>query len=125
MGIHIGVPRLLCDPKTCKVEYIGPVVNTAVRITAMAHGGQVKFFPNTSECSITNIALQVIISEEVMKKIKDTELANEPTRFAKLARSKVVSDNPKGTSYRNTSSACLPACLPACLSLLTHSTSFR
>jgi class 3 adenylate cyclase len=41
MGIHVGAPRAVCDPMTRRVEFIGPVVNAAARITAMTHGGQV------------------------------------------------------------------------------------
>jgi class 3 adenylate cyclase len=39
MGIHFGTPRLVKDPMTRRVEYIGPVVNAAARITALTHGG--------------------------------------------------------------------------------------
>jgi class 3 adenylate cyclase len=41
MGVHVGVPRAVRDPMTRRVEYIGPVVNAAARITALTHGGQV------------------------------------------------------------------------------------
>ncbi len=41
MGVHLGTPKLVRDPMTRRVEYIGPVINTAARITAMTHGGQV------------------------------------------------------------------------------------
>ncbi len=41
MGVHIGVPRLVQDPMTRRVEYVGPCVVTAARITALTHGGQV------------------------------------------------------------------------------------
>jgi class 3 adenylate cyclase len=41
MGVHVGTPKLVRDPMTRRVEYIGPVVNAAARITAMTHGGQV------------------------------------------------------------------------------------
>lgn len=41
MGVNVGQPRLIRDPKTRRVEYIGPVVNAAARITALANGGQV------------------------------------------------------------------------------------
>jgi class 3 adenylate cyclase len=42
MGAHVGCPRLIRDPKTRRVEYIGPVVNAAARITAITNGGQVR-----------------------------------------------------------------------------------
>jgi hypothetical protein len=41
MGVHTGTPKMVRDPMTRRVEYIGPVVNAAARITALAHGGQV------------------------------------------------------------------------------------
>lgn len=41
MGVHVGLPKLVRDPTTRRAEYIGPVVNTAARITAMTHGGQI------------------------------------------------------------------------------------
>jgi class 3 adenylate cyclase len=42
MGAHVGCPRLIRDPKTRRVEYIGPVVNAAALITAITNGGQVR-----------------------------------------------------------------------------------
>jgi hypothetical protein len=39
MGVHWGKPRVVKDPMTRRVEYIGPVVNAAARITALTHGG--------------------------------------------------------------------------------------
>ncbi len=41
MGVHVGRPRLIRDPMSRKIEYMGPCVNIAARITAMTHGGQV------------------------------------------------------------------------------------
>lgn len=41
MGMHAGTPRMVRDPTTRRVEYIGPVVNAAARITALTHGGQI------------------------------------------------------------------------------------
>ncbi|NEJ84116.1 hypothetical protein GR268_47650, partial [Rhizobium leguminosarum] len=41
MGVHWGKPRMVKDPMTRRVEYIGPVVNAAARITALTHGGQI------------------------------------------------------------------------------------
>jgi hypothetical protein len=41
MGVHFGSTRVVRDPMTRRVEYIGPVVNAAARITAMTHGGQI------------------------------------------------------------------------------------
>ncbi len=41
MGVHVGRPRLIRDPILRKVEYMGPCVDIAARITALTHGGQV------------------------------------------------------------------------------------
>jgi hypothetical protein len=41
MGVHVGTPKMVRDAMTRRVEYVGPVVNAAARITALAHGGQV------------------------------------------------------------------------------------
>ncbi len=42
MGIHFGEPRRVRDPMTRRIEYYGPVVNAAARITALTHGGQAR-----------------------------------------------------------------------------------
>jgi len=41
MGLHVGQPKSIKDPKTRRVEYVGPVVDTTSHITSMAYGGQV------------------------------------------------------------------------------------
>jgi len=41
MGVHSGMTRMIRDPMSRRVEYIGPTVHTAARITALAHGGQI------------------------------------------------------------------------------------
>ncbi len=41
MGVHMGEPRRRVDSITRRVEFTGPVVNTAAHITTMARGGQV------------------------------------------------------------------------------------
>lgn len=41
MGIHVGTPEPREDPKTGRMDYFGPVVNKAARVSAMAHGGQI------------------------------------------------------------------------------------
>jgi class 3 adenylate cyclase len=59
MGVHVGRPHVVRDPMTRRVEYIGPVVNAAARITAMTHGGQ------------------ILMSETAFCKVEDTELASK------------------------------------------------
>jgi hypothetical protein len=68
MGINAGQPRLVRDAMTRRAEYIGPVVNAAARITAMAHGGQ------------------VLLSESAFRKLKDSDLAKESNRIACLGK---------------------------------------
>eukprot|EP01087_Luapelamoeba_hula_P005159 TRINITY_DN1523_c0_g2_i1.p1 TRINITY_DN1523_c0_g2~~TRINITY_DN1523_c0_g2_i1.p1 ORF type:complete len:140 (+),score=20.88 TRINITY_DN1523_c0_g2_i1:395-814(+) len=41
MGIHVGAPRPTRDPATRHIGYIGPDMNIAAKITAVADGGQV------------------------------------------------------------------------------------
>jgi class 3 adenylate cyclase len=59
MGVHVGAPKIVRDPMTRRVEYIGPVVNAAARITALTHGGQ------------------IVMSRAVYLKVKDTELGTK------------------------------------------------
>jgi class 3 adenylate cyclase len=41
MGIHRGAVRISRDPITRRMEYAGSAVDTALRITAITHGGQI------------------------------------------------------------------------------------
>ncbi|KIP03447.1 hypothetical protein PHLGIDRAFT_130133 [Phlebiopsis gigantea 11061_1 CR5-6] len=41
MGIHCGTPILDPDPTTHRMDYLGPVVNRASRISGCAQGGQI------------------------------------------------------------------------------------
>jgi len=43
IGMHYGAPRTTRDALTRRVEFIGPVVNKAARITTLAAGGQILF----------------------------------------------------------------------------------
>ncbi len=52
MGVHVGRPRVIRDPMTRKVDYMGPCVNIAARITALAHGGQVTTTATVSAITI-------------------------------------------------------------------------
>jgi class 3 adenylate cyclase len=77
MGIHVGTPRVVKDPLTRRVEYIGPAVNAAARITAMTHGGQ------------------ILVSGQAYAKMKDSELAKEKQRFLSLGKFEMP-DSPEG-----------------------------
>jgi class 3 adenylate cyclase len=77
------------DPMTRRVEYIGPVVNAAARITAMTHGGQ------------------IVLSHTVHDKIKDVGAGNKaagegeaqqekPRTLVSLGKFEIP-DTPQGT----------------------------
>jgi class 3 adenylate cyclase len=64
MGVHLGTPKVVRDPMTRRVEYIGPVVNAAARITALTHGGQ------------------IVMSEATFAKLRDSSEAQPLLRGA-------------------------------------------
>lgn len=78
MGIHFGQPRAARDPMTRRVEYIGPVVNAAARITAMTHGGQ------------------ILLSSAAFAKMRDSDIAKQPKRIVCLGKFEMP-DAPRGT----------------------------
>lgn len=41
MGIHVGDPEAIPDPKSGRMDYFGPPVNRAARVSGAAHGGQI------------------------------------------------------------------------------------
>ncbi len=77
MGVHLGMPKLMRDPMTRRVEYIGPVINVAARITAITHGGQ------------------VVMSHAVQAKCKGTNLL-EAKKVVSLGQFEMP-DSPEGT----------------------------
>jgi len=88
MGVHLGQPRAVRDPMTRRVEYIGPAVNTAARITAMAHGGQ------------------ILLSAAAYDKIKDTPLASPESKQISYLGKFEMPDAPKGPSIHCLLSLC-------------------
>jgi class 3 adenylate cyclase len=41
MGIHVGEAEAIPDPKSGRMDYFGPPVNRAARVSGAAHGGQI------------------------------------------------------------------------------------
>ena len=41
MGVHWGAPLCVADPTTGRMDYFGPMVNRAARVSSAGHGGQV------------------------------------------------------------------------------------
>jgi adenylate cyclase len=41
MGIHCGSPLCVQDPVTHRMDYLGPVINRAARVSSVANGGQI------------------------------------------------------------------------------------
>jgi hypothetical protein len=79
------------DPMTRRVEYIGPVVNAAARITALAHGGQVL----VSEAAQRKMGLKSLCGDDA------GEQATK--KFVALGRFEMP-DAPKGSSHSSHSS---------------------
>lgn len=77
MGVHYGQPRVVSDPMTRRIDFIGPVVNAAARITAITHGGQ------------------ILLSDTAYARIKDSDLAHESQRITCLGKFEMP-DAPKG-----------------------------
>jgi hypothetical protein len=73
MGVHVGTPKTVRDPMTRRVEYIGPVVNAAARITAMTHGGQ------------------IVMSHAVYAKVKGSDLVGAGKSSGGQLQKRVVS----------------------------------
>jgi len=78
MGVHVGQPRTVRDPMTRRVEFIGPVVNAAARITALTHGGQ------------------IVLSEAAFTKVKDSEMAREDRKRMICLGKFEMPDAPRG-----------------------------
>jgi class 3 adenylate cyclase len=65
------------------VEYIGPVINAAARITAMTHGGQ------------------ILLSGATFDKVRESELASKEAKRMVCLGKFEMPDSPKGTSARS------------------------
>jgi class 3 adenylate cyclase len=79
MGVHVGQPRKVFNAMSRRAEYMGPAVNTAARITTMSHGGQ------------------IVVSQAVYDRIRDSGLAKEKKRLASLGKFDMP-DSPQGAA---------------------------
>lgn len=103
MGIHVGTPEPREDPKTGRMDYFGPVVNKAARVSAMAHGGQILASDaaweklavalgafNAKAKSLGTFALKGISAPEPLHEISPEGL--EGRRFASLRKPVVTGE---------------------------------
>jgi class 3 adenylate cyclase/tRNA A-37 threonylcarbamoyl transferase component Bud32 len=78
MGVHVGVPKLRRDPMSQRVEYLGPPVMAAARVTVLAQGGQ------------------VLLTRAAFDRLRNTDLVKERRRFARLGATE-LGDEPGKT----------------------------
>jgi class 3 adenylate cyclase len=82
MGVHVGTPKMVRDPMTRRVEFFGPTVNAAARITALTHGGQ------------------IVMSQEALENVKSSHAdwmdAHQVTNLGKFE----MPDMPHGAHLR-------------------------
>jgi class 3 adenylate cyclase len=78
MGVHSGPARMIRDPMSRRVEYIGPTVHTAARITALAHGGQ------------------ILLSNAAHRQVRSSSLAQEMRNNIACLGTFEMPDSPKG-----------------------------
>jgi hypothetical protein len=76
MGIHVGEPKRLTDAVTRRVEFVGPPVNTAARLTTLAHGGQ------------------ILLSESAWERLKQADWLKERNRCACLGKFELTDSLP-------------------------------
>jgi class 3 adenylate cyclase len=134
MGVHVGHPRVVKDAMTRRVEYVGSVVNTAARMTALAHGGQVVVSQQVSDklaVELTTVAsterlLIELAEEKRLKKLGRFEMPDmvggatlyemkvpglEGRYFGRMALQKGYGDNDNSNSVPP-SSPLRPDCKP-------------
>jgi len=59
MGMHWGAPVCEADPITRRMDYFGPIVNRAARVSAVAEGGQV-----TASQDVIDILQEVVLEHK-------------------------------------------------------------
>jgi hypothetical protein len=83
MGIHWGRPVCEPDPITRRMDYFGPMVNRAARISAVADGGQIS------------------VSSDAIGEIRRTlETYAEDDRRDSIGSQDTINDDPKGHQIR-------------------------
>jgi class 3 adenylate cyclase len=79
MGVHSGEARMVRDPMSRRVEYIGPTVHAAARITALSHGGQ------------------ILLSETAYRKMQEASLGKVKRNLISCLGTFEMPDYPQGT----------------------------
>jgi class 3 adenylate cyclase len=80
MGIHVGTARLVVDPATHSVEFVGPNVNMAAQLAELAQAGQVL---------MTKTAYKQAATQKLVKA--------EPARIARLGTVQLEETVPQGS----------------------------
>jgi class 3 adenylate cyclase len=91
MGVHSGEARMVRDPMSRRVEYIGPTVHAAARITALSHGGQ------------------ILLSEAAYRKMQEASLGKVKRNLISCLGTFEMPDYPQGTWIV----VCVRACVRA------------
>jgi adenylate cyclase len=83
MGIHWGKPVCEPDPITRRMDYFGPMVNRAARISAVADGGQIS-----------------VSSDYIAELHRTLEVFAEDDRRNSVGSQDTVNDDPRATNIR-------------------------
>jgi class 3 adenylate cyclase len=78
MGVNVGSPKIVQDPMTRRLEYMGPVINFAAFLTSRSHGGQ------------------ILLSTAAYEKARETDLGKERKRIIALGTFEMP-DSTQGT----------------------------
>jgi class 3 adenylate cyclase len=73
MGVHAGHPRVVRDAITRRVEYAGSTVNSAARMTALAHGGQVVVSRQVRDKLASEASPSDVDSAELTRRRQETQ----------------------------------------------------
>ena len=84
MGIHFGKPVCEQDPITGRMDYFGPMVNRAARISSVADGGQIS-----------------VSSDYIAELQRTLEAYADSGRSNSIGSEEAVDDDPQGAQIRN------------------------